>query len=118
MLIIKPDPNNSEKEIKTLNAFNDDEPCGYIRFRLNGFIIVITELAPLMGDPFGGDNGELYPLLDTMIRALGSYGLNHSCYYVECAEPALYPTLSELRFSMKDGIMKSDLSRILKTCGH
>ena len=113
MLIIKPDPNNSQNEIKTLNAFIDDTPCGYIRFRLRGYIMVVTELAPLLG----ADDDELYPVLDTIIRALGSYGLNHSCYYVECAEPALYPTLARLRFKESDGIMKSDLSKLLITCG-
>ena len=118
MLIVKPDPNNSENEIKSLNAFIDDTPCGYIRFRLRGYIIVITELIPLLGDPLAGDDAELYPVLDTIIRSLGSYGLNHSCYYVECENPALYPTLARLRFALKDGVMKSDLSRILKTCGH
>ena len=119
MLIVKPDPNNSENEIKTLNAYLDDVPCGYIRFRLRGYIIVITGLLPLLGDPLSGEGDDgLYPVLDTIIRALGSYGLNHSCYYVECGDPALYPTLSKLRFSLQDGMMKSDLSRILKTCGH
>lgn len=119
MLIVKPDPHHSENEIKTLNAYIDDTPCGYIRFTLRGYIIVITELLPLFGDPLiGSGDDELYPVLDTIIRALGSYGLNHSCYYVECANPALYPTLGRLRFALKDGIMKSDLSRILKTCGH
>ena len=122
MLIVKPDPNNSGNEIKALNAFIDDTPCGYIRFRLRGYIIVITELLPLLGDdPMGGaslgaDDGELYGILDTIIRALGSYGLNHSCYYVECDNPVLYPTLGRLRFAMKDGMMKSNLQMILKGC--
>lgn len=117
MLVVKPDPNNSEYEIKTLNAWLDDTPCGYIRFRLRGYIIVITELLPLLGDPLTGEpDDDLYPVLDTIIRALGSYGLNHSCYYVECENPALYPTLEQLRFSLKDGVMKSDLSRILNRC--
>ena len=115
MLIIKPAPGNDGAETKALNAYIDDRPCGYVRFRLRGYIMVITELAPLMGDPMGGsDDGELYPLLDSIIRALGSYGLNHSCYYAECAEPALYPTLSKLRFSMSDGMMKSNLSLMLE----
>lgn len=119
MLIVKPDPHNSENEIKSLNACIDDKPCGYIRFRLNGYIIVVTELLPLLTDPLTGERDDaLYPVLDTIIRALGSYGLNHSCYYVECENPLLYPTLEQLRFSLKDGVMKSDLSRILKTCGH
>ena len=115
MIIVKPDQNNSDNEIKSLNAFLDDKPCGYVRFRLRGYIIVIIELAPLMGDE---PDGELYAVLDTIIRALGSYGLNHSCYYVECAEPALYPTLSRLRFKRSDGMMKSDLSQLLRSCGH
>ena len=121
MLIVKPDPNHSENEIKTLNAFLDDTPCGFVRFRINGYIVVITELLPLLGDPLAGGEGEdeaLYPVLDTIIRALGSYALNRSCYYVECSNPLLYETLSRLRFELKDGVMKSDLSRILKTCGH
>ena len=114
MLIIKPAPDNDSAEIKTLNAYLDDKPCGYIRFRLRGYIMVITDLSPLMSDPMGtgGDDG-LYVLLDPIIRALGSYGLNHSCYYAECAEPMLYPTLSKLRFSMSDGMMRSNLSMIL-----
>ena len=118
MLVVKPDPNNSEKEIKTLNAYLDDAPCGYIRFWQRGYILVITELLPLLGDPLaeGAADDALYPVLDTIIRALGSYGLNRSCYYVECGEPSLYPTLAKLRFSMQDGMMKSDLSRILKGC--
>lgn len=119
MLVVKPDPHNSGNEIKTLNAFIDDTPCGYIRFRFNGYIVVITELVPLLSDPLTGERDEeLYPVLDTIIRALGSYAFNRSCYYVECGNPLLYPTLEQLRFSMKDGVMKSDLSRILKTCGH
>jgi hypothetical protein len=54
-----------------------------------------------------------YAILDTIIRAIGSYGLNHSCYYFECADPVLYPTLEALRFTVKDGMAKSDLSKIL-----
>ncbi len=115
MLVVKPDPNNDQNDIKALNAFIDDTPAGFIRFHLNGFIIVIDELLPLPEDPAAMD-GETYALLDTVIRALGSYGLNHSCYYLECAEPMLYPTLGQLRFSMKDGMMKSTLKDVLKQC--
>ena len=114
MLVIKPDQHNSDREIKTLNAYLDDTPCGYVRFTLNGYIVIITEFLPLLGD--GGEHDALYPVADTLMRALGSWALNRSCYYVECREPMLYPTLSHLRFSEKDGVMKSDLSRILKQC--
>lgn len=112
MLVVKPDPNNAEQEIKTLNAFLDDQPCGYIRFHHHGYILVVDELLPLPDDPKSMDK-NLYGILDTIIRALGSYGLNHSCFYLESENPVLYPTLEALRFSMQDGKMKSDLSRIL-----
>jgi hypothetical protein len=119
MLIIKPNPDNSNNEIKSLNATLDGAFFGYIRFRLRGYIVEITEMIPLVAGPLGdGVDESMYPYLDTVIRALGSWALNHSCYYVECRNPALYPTLGQFRFSMKDGIMQSDLSRILKTCGH
>ena len=114
MLIIKPDQNNSDNEIKALNACLDETPCGYVRFKLNGYIVIITEFLPLLSDR--GEADEMYPVADTLIRALGSWALNRSCYYVECHEPMLYPTLSRLRFSEKDGVMRSDLSRILKQC--
>ena len=111
MLVIKPDPNNEKNEIKALNAFLDEVPCGYVKFFHRGYILVITELIPLT-DPQSLDQ-PTFAILDTIIRALGSYGLNHSCFYVECENPALYPTLETVRFSLKDGIMKSELSKIL-----
>ena len=115
MLTVKPDPSNDNNEIKTLNAFNDGEPCGFIRFHHRGYILVIDELLPIIGDPQDIDK-DTYAVLDTIIRALGSYGLNHSCYYLECSDPVLYSTLSALRFEQKDGMMKSDLSKILNKC--
>lgn len=112
MLVVKPDPKNESSEIKALNAFLDGAPCGYIRFHHNGYILVVDELLPLPADPKNMDRAT-YGILDTIIRALGSYGLNHSCFYLESENPVLYPTLEALRFSMKDGRMKSDLSKIL-----
>ena len=112
MLVVKPDPKNHENEIKALNAFLDDQPCGYVRFHLNGYLIVVDELLPIPDDPKAIDRSA-YAILDTIIRALGSYGLNHSCYYLESENPVIFPTLEALRFSYTDGKMKSDLSKIL-----
>ena len=115
MLVVKPDVNNDQNEIKALNAFVDDQPAGFIRFHPRGYILVIDELLPLPEDPKNMDS-ETFAVLDTIIRALGSYGLNHSCFYLECENPMLYPTLESLRFSMKDGMMKSTLKEVLKQC--
>lgn len=116
MLVVKPDPHNDSSDIKALNAYLDDVPCGFVRFRLNGYIMDITELLPLPEDPAHMDR-ETFAVLDTVMRALGSYGLNHSCFYLTCENPVLYPTLSSLRFTMQGGVMKSDLSKLLTHCG-
>ena len=117
MLIVKPDPKNDQNEIKALNAYIDDAPCGFVRFHLRGYIIVIDELLPIPENPAAMDQ-ECYAVLDTIIRALGSWGLNHSCFYIECDNPVLFSALEQLRFSMKDGMMKSTLAEVLKSCGH
>ena len=117
MLVVKPDPNNEQNSRKALNAFLDGVPCGLVRFHLNGYIITVDELLPLPDDP-KHMSADDYAILDTEIRALGSYGLNHSCYYAVCEEPVLFETLGALRFYQKDGVMKSDLSRMLSHgCG-
>lgn len=117
MLVVKPDPKNEQNEQKALNAFLDGAPCGFIRFHHRGYILVVDELLPLPENPKSMDQST-YGILDTIIRALGSYGLNHSCFYLESENPVLYPTLEALRFSMKDGLMKSDLSKILNHQHH
>ena len=112
MLVVKPDPKNEQSENKALNAFLDDVPCGFIRFHHRGYIIVVDELLPLPEDPKNIDK-PTFAILDTIIRAIGSYGLNHSCFYLESENPVLFPTLEALRFSVKGGMAKSDLSKIL-----
>ena len=117
MLVVKPDAQNEQNDSKLLNAYLDEQPCGFIRFHHNGYILIVEELLPLPDDPQNMDKAT-YGILDTIIRALGSYGLNHSCFYIECDDPMLYPTLEKLRFSMKDGMMKSDLSKLLNHQHH
>ncbi len=114
MLVIKPDPHNDTADSKRLSAYIDDMPCGYVRFHHRGYILVLDELLPLP-DSVGAIEPETYRILDLLIRALGSYGLNHSCFYLECENPMLYPVLEQLRFYSGDGIMKSDLGRILRS---
>ncbi len=116
MLTVKPDVNNDNSDSKKLNAYIDNAPAGYIRFHHRGFILAIDELVPLPEDPAEMD-GETYMLLDTIIRSLGSYGLNHSCFYLECDAPMLFPTLERLRFTQKDGRMVSTLKEVLQHCG-
>lgn len=115
MLTVKPAENNSDKEIKMLICKNDDFEVGYIKFRQYGYIIDIADIAPNPLDP-DEIQGETYAALDTIIRALGSYALNRSCFYLESSAGSIFPTLSKLRFTLKDGKMKSTLKEILSMC--
>ena len=115
MLTVKPDKNNSTEEIKKLICENDGEKVGYVTFRQRGYIIDILDIAPNPIDP-AEITGETYTVLDTVIRALGSYALNRSCFYLESSAGSVYPTLSKLRFTLCDGKMKSTLKEILRQC--
>ena len=115
MLTVKPSENNSTEVIKTLICRNDDQEVGYVKFRQYGYIIDIIDIAPNPLDP-EEIKGETYAVLDTVIRALGSYALNRSCFYLESSAGSIFPTLSKLRFSLIDGKMKSTLKEILSQC--
>ena len=77
---------------------------GEMSVRAKQITLLSKSLLPLPENPASMD-AETFTVLDTIIRSLGSYGLNHSCFYLECEDPMLYPTLEQLRFSMKDGMM-------------
>lgn len=115
MLTVKPVENNSTKEIKTLICHNDGTEAGFVKFRQYGYIIDVLDIAPNPLDP-EEIQGETYAVLDTIIRALGSYALNRSCFYLESSAGSIFPTLSKLRFTLQDGKMKSTLKEILSQC--
>lgn len=115
MLSVKPAKNNSTEEIKTLICRDGEEQVGYVKLRQYGYIIEVVDIAPNPLDP-AKIRGETFAVLDTIIRALGSYALNRSCFYVESSAGSIFPTLSKLRFSLQDGKMKSDLSKLLVQC--
>lgn len=115
MLSVKPAENNSTEEIKTLVCRDDEKEVGYVKFRQYGYIIDVVDIAPNPMDP-AEIKGETFAVLDTIVRALGSYALNRSCFYVESSAGSIFPTLSKLRFSLEDGKMKSTLNRLLVQC--
>lgn len=115
MLVVKPDAANGESEIKALNCQKDGVPAGFVKFRQYGYIIDVIDIAPNPLDP-NEIKGEMYTVLDTIIRALASYALNHSCFYLESKSGSIFPTLEKLRFHFEDGIMKSNLQSLLSPC--
>ena len=117
MLQIIPAADMESRDDKRFDIRVDDQSVGYLSFHYRGYILVIDELTPPVKDPLHMTPDE-FTVMDLTIRALGSYGLNHSCFYAECENPALFTLLGQLRFCEQDGIMKSDLKKMLKPCGH
>ena len=109
-------PKECEKENSVvLECRKDGEEAGCVKFRQNGFVLEVLALSPILSEPDPID-AETFAILDSIVRALGSYGLNHQCFYVESENELLYPTLAKLRFSLVDGKMKSNLQKLLQPC--
>lgn len=86
----------------------DEKEIGYAVIRQNGYIIEILSLCLNLENK---GNSTIY--YDSILRAIGSYALNHSCFYVECSKKELYPILSSLRFSEENAKMTATLDRLL-----
>lgn len=91
----------------------DEKEKGYAVIKQIGYIIDILSLC-IYSENNGNiqiTNALIY--YDSILRAIGSFALNHSCYYVECSKIELFPTLSSLRFSQENEKMRATLDRLL-----
>lgn len=92
----------------------DSEDKGYVAFEQNGYILQIVGF-----EIFGAYDklkGADYITADAILRALASFAVNHSCYYIECSKKELYPLLMNFSFAKKDDKITTNLSQILKVC--
>ncbi len=91
----------------------DEKEIGYSVIKQNGYIIEILSLH-LNFENEGNipiPNNVIY--YDSILRAIGSYALNHSSYYVHCSNKELFPILSSLRFTEENDKMTATLDRLL-----
>lgn len=87
---------------------------GYIVFIQNGYIIEILDFVLTNG--IQEIKGEAYILCDSMLRSLGSYAINHSCFYIECSNKELLPILKKFSFEENDNKLTINLQQLLKVC--
>ena len=100
-------------DAKILLCSEDGVEKGYIAFTQNGYIIEIVGFEVYFCDKL---EGESLIIADTLIKALGSYAMNHSCFYVECSKKELYTMLEKFSFSLKENKITVTLAQLFKVC--
>lgn len=120
MLKISPKIDNSILEkYKNENAVvlmcdDDGVEKGYIAFAQNGYIIDILDFEVYYRDK--ELKGESFIIADTLIKSLGSYALNHSCFYLECSNKEIFGLLKNFAFAQNDNKLTSNLQQLFKVC--
>lgn len=100
-------------DAKILLCSEDGVEKGYIAFTQNGYIIEIVGFEVYFCDKL---EGESLIIADTLIKALGSYAMNHSCFYIECSKKELYTMLEKFSFSLKENKITVTLAQLFKVC--
>lgn len=121
MLTILPEDNKdilntieATEDTVLLVCRQDGDIKGYVAFKQNGYIIDMTDFKLYT------DNSPLkaedYILYDSILRSLGSYALNHSCFYIECSNIELFSLLKKFSFEENDNKLTINLKQLLKVC--
>ncbi|MBQ8860922.1 MAG: hypothetical protein IJ015_06285 [Ruminococcus sp.] len=120
MLTIKPTENKDilakcgVDNATVLMCIEDGVEKGYIGFNQNGYVLDVVGFEVY----YAGKElkGESYIIADTLVKALGSYALNHSCFYIECSKKELFEILKIFSFEENDNKLTINLQQLFKVC--
>ncbi|MDO4748430.1 MAG: hypothetical protein Q4A12_04550 [Eubacteriales bacterium] len=87
---------------------------GYIAFTQTGYVIDIVGFEVYYSEE--ELKGEAYTVADALIKSLGSYALNHSCFYIECSRKELFSLLKNFDFAQNDNSLTINLQQLFKVC--
>lgn len=87
---------------------------GYVAFVQNGYVLDILGFEVYYS--LKELKGEAYTIADTLIKSIGSYALNHSCFYIQCSKKELYPILRKFGFAENDNYLTTNLQQLFKVC--
>ncbi|MBQ4128910.1 MAG: hypothetical protein IJD68_03975 [Ruminococcus sp.] len=87
---------------------------GYIAFVQNGYVLDIVGFEVYYSEK--ELKGEAYIIAQTLIKSLGSYGLNHSCFYIQCSKKELFDMLLKFSFAQNDNYLTINLQQLFKVC--
>ncbi len=120
MLTIKPTENKDilekcgSESATVLMCIEDGVEKGYIAFSQNGYVLDVVGFEVYYAEK--ELKGESYIIADTLIKALGSYALNHSCFYIECSKKELFEILKIFSFEENDNKLTINLQQLFKVC--
>ncbi len=120
MLTIKTEQNAEilqkckSENAKILMCKEDGVEKGYVAFEQNGYVLDVVGFEVYYSDK--ELKGESYIIAETLIKALGSYGLNHSCFYIQCSKKELYDILLKFSFAQTDNYLTINLQQLFKVC--
>ncbi len=97
-----------------LMCSDDGVEKGYIAFDREGYVLHVVGFEVYYSDE--ELSGESYIIADTLIKSLGSYALNHSCFYIQCSKKELYPMLKKFSFAENDNYLTTNLQQLFKVC--
>lgn len=86
---------------------------GYVAFTQKGYVLDIVGFEVYFCEKL---EGESFIIADTLIKSLGSYAMNHSCFYIECSKKELFPILEKFSFAQNDNKLTINLSQLFKVC--
>ena len=101
------------ENVNVLMCDEDGVEKGYIAFTQNGYVVEIVGFEVYFCEKL---EGESLIIADTLVKALGSYAMNHSCFYIECSKKELYSMFEKFPFSLKENKMTVTLAQLFKVC--
>ena len=105
----------SVAEATILMCSDDGVEKGYVAFVQNGYILDVVGFEVYYCDE--ELSGESYIIADTLVKSLGSYALNHSCFYLQSSKKELFSILNKFSFTYSDDDkIKTNLQQLFKVC--
>ena len=102
------------KEATILMCSDDGVEKGYVAFTQKGYVLHIVGFEVYYCDE--QLSGESYIIADTLIKSLGSFALNHSCFYIQSSKKELYSILKKFSFEENDNYLTTNLQQLFKVC--
>ena len=103
-----------DENATVLLCSDDGVEKGYIAFTQKGYVLEVKFFEVYYAEK--ELKGESYIIADTLIKALGSYALNHSCFYIECSNGELFDILKKFSFEENDNKLTINLQQLFKVC--
>ncbi len=115
MLTVLPEKTDKfENSDTVLVCRENDKAIAYLAFYKTDYVLNIEALSiNTSGSEAKNKIGSTYVIYDALLRSLASYGINHSCYYIESSNKELFAALKQFSFIENDDKVSTNLQKLL-----